>query len=69
VRVREGGEIVDTVSLDRGCFACMLGGPDGRTLFLLTAEWAGTDNVEGQLARRTGRIYLANVDIPGAGWP
>jgi hypothetical protein len=34
-----------------------------------SAEWAGTDNVEGQLARRTGRIYLANVDIPGAGWP
>jgi sugar lactone lactonase YvrE len=69
VRVRAGGEIVDTVSLDRGCFACMLGGPDGRTLFLLAAEWAGTDNVEEQLARRTGRIYLADVDIPGAGWP
>jgi sugar lactone lactonase YvrE len=69
VRVRDGGEIVDTVSLDRGCFACMLGGPDRRTLFLLAAEWAGTEDVEEQLARRTGRIYLADVDIPGAGWP
>jgi sugar lactone lactonase YvrE len=69
VRVREGGEILDTVSLDRGCFACMLGGPDGRTLFMLAAEWAGTENVEEQLARRTGVIHVADVEIPGAGWP
>jgi sugar lactone lactonase YvrE len=52
-----------------GCFACMLGGPDRRTLFMLTAEWAGTENVEEQFARRTGRVYVAEVEIPGAGWP
>lgn len=69
VRVREGGEILDTVSLDRGCFACMLGGADRRTLFMLTAEWSGTDDAEAQIARRTGRIYVADVEIPGAGWP
>ena len=69
VRVREGGEVLETVELDRGCFACMLGGPDRRTLFMLTAEWAGTEEVEEQLARRTGRIYVADVEIHGAGWP
>src|SRR5436309_8439636 len=33
VRVREGGEVLETIELDRGCFASMLGGPDRRTLF------------------------------------
>src|SRR5262249_18218799 len=33
VRVRAGGEVLQTVELDRGCFACMLGGVDRRTLF------------------------------------
>ncbi|HZA87167.1 MAG TPA: SMP-30/gluconolactonase/LRE family protein [Acidimicrobiales bacterium] len=31
-RVAEGGEVLDTVMADRGCFSCMLGGDDGRTL-------------------------------------
>jgi len=69
VRILEGGEITHRIPLDRHCFACMLGGPDRRTLFMLTAEWAGTENVEEQVARRTGRIYVADVEIPGAGWP
>lgn len=69
VRVREGGEITDTVSLDRGCFACVLGGPDRRTLFMLAAEWSGTDDVVAQLDRRTGRVYVTEVEVPGAGWP
>jgi sugar lactone lactonase YvrE len=42
-RVREGGGVLDTVTVDRGCFACMLGGPDGRTLFIAAAEWHGMD--------------------------
>ncbi|WP_279580276.1 SMP-30/gluconolactonase/LRE family protein [Fodinicola feengrottensis] len=37
VRVREGGEVLQRVPVDRGCFACMLGGPDGRTLFVVAA--------------------------------
>ena len=41
VRVREGGEILQTIEADRGCFACMLGGDDGRTLFIVTNEWGG----------------------------
>src|SRR5262245_58638400 len=38
VRVREGGEVVQMINLDRGCFACMLGGTDGKTLFMVAAE-------------------------------
>jgi sugar lactone lactonase YvrE len=69
VRVREGGEVLETVELYRGCFACRLGEPDRRTLFMLTAERAGTENVEEQFACRTGWVYVAEVEIPGAGWP
>ena len=35
VRVREGGEVLRTIELDLGRFACMLGGEDGRTLFMV----------------------------------
>jgi sugar lactone lactonase YvrE len=47
----------------------MLGGPDRRTLFILTAEWGGAEHVEVAVARRTGRIYMCDVGTPGAGWP
>jgi sugar lactone lactonase YvrE len=58
VRVREGGEVLQTIELDRGCFACALGGPDGRTLFLLTNEWGGPEAMaEG---KRMGQVVIAN---------
>ncbi len=67
VRVREGGEVLQTVDLDRGCFACMLGGPDGRTLFMVAREWRGMESTaEGE---RTGRILTAPAPAAGAGWP
>jgi sugar lactone lactonase YvrE len=68
-RILEGGEIVPRIELDRDCFACMLGGPDRRTLFMLTAEWLGPDKVDEALARRTGRVLATSVDVPGVGWP
>src|SRR5215212_9295342 len=40
-RVREGGEFLQRIELDRSCYACMLGGPDRRTLFMMAAEWRG----------------------------
>ena len=45
-RVREGSEVLQTIELDRGGFACMLGGPDGQTLFVLAAEWGGLEGVD-----------------------
>ena len=69
VRVREGGEILDRISIDRELFATMLGGPDRRTLFMLVAEWRGTGNVNEALAARTGQILVAPAPAPGVGWP
>ena len=66
-RLREGGEVVDAIELDRGCFACMLGGPDGRTLFMVGQEWAGMEGISG--AVRTGQVLAAPAPAPHAGWP
>ncbi|MCW3066648.1 MAG: gluconolaconase [Solirubrobacterales bacterium] len=66
-RVREGGEVLQTIPLDRGGFACMLGGADGRTLFMLAAEWNGPANMfDGP---PTGQVLTARAPAPGAGWP
>jgi sugar lactone lactonase YvrE len=67
VRVREGGEVLQTVAADRGCFACMLGGPDGRTLFVVATEWNGTGGL-GEGAR-TGRILTVEAPAAHAGRP
>jgi sugar lactone lactonase YvrE len=67
VRVREGGEVLQTVEVDRGCFACMLGGPDGRTLFILAAEWHGFEAMSD--GPRSGQLLSVAVDVPHAGRP
>jgi sugar lactone lactonase YvrE len=46
-RVAEGGEVLDTVTADRGCFACMLGGDDGRTLYIVANHYTGDSASEG----------------------
>ena len=48
LRVAEGGEVLDTVPLDRAGFACTLGGEDGRTLFMLAADWRMNGRLRGQ---------------------
>lgn len=59
VRVREGGEVLDRVSLDRGCFSCALGGPDGKTLLVLAAEWRGAKKMfDGP---RTGQVLAFRI--------
>lgn len=67
VRVREGGEVLQTIQLDRGCFACMLGGADGRTLFMVAREWRGLESTAN--GERTGQILTARAPAPKAGWP
>ncbi|HEY2305902.1 MAG TPA: SMP-30/gluconolactonase/LRE family protein [Streptosporangiaceae bacterium] len=76
VRVAEGGEVLQRVGLDenRAPFALMLGGPDRRTLFILTAEWRPADSATANLDRlangpRTGKILTLPVEVPGAGRP
>lgn len=65
VRVREGGEVLQTVELDRGCFACVLGGPDKATLFVTAAEWSGAEG----MTERTGQVITVQAPAPGVGWP
>jgi sugar lactone lactonase YvrE len=67
-RVAEGGAVLKTVELDRGCFACALGGPDGTTLFVVAAEWRGMTEPE-PVSPGTGQVLTIQVDVPGAGWP
>jgi len=67
VRVREGGEVLQTIALDRGCFACMLGGPDRKTLFMVAQEWDGMKSTTDRA--RTGQVLTVPAPAPGAGWP
>ena len=67
VRVREGGEILQSVGFDRGCFACMLGGADGRSLFVLAAEWRGPAAMDD--GARTGQVLAVGAPAPHAGYP
>ena len=67
VCVREGGEVLQTIDLDRGCFACMLGGPARRILFMVAQEWRGLESTAEEA--RTGLLLTAAAPAPGAGWP
>jgi sugar lactone lactonase YvrE len=69
VRVREGGEVVQIIDLDRGCFACMLGGADGRTLYIVANQWSGTAKMGISNPARAGQVVAIEVDVPHAGWP
>ena len=69
IRVREGGEVLDRIELDRAGFACMLGGPDRRTLFMLAADWRGIEKVDQAIADRTGQVLTAPAPAAGVGWP
>jgi len=66
LRVREGGEVVQKIAVEREAFACMLGGPQGRHLFICTAA---DSNPAKCRAERTGRIEVVEVEVPGAGLP
>ena len=68
-RIREGGEVLERFELGRPCFAAMLGGPDRRTLFMLTAEWRGTEGMDDVIRARTGQVLVADAPAPGVGWP
>jgi sugar lactone lactonase YvrE len=68
VRVAAGGEVLETVPLDRGGFACMLGGVDGRSLYVVAARWPGMAGLSGD-APWEGQVVRTSVGVPGAGWP
>lgn len=61
-RVAEGGKVLDTVAADRGCFACMLGGDDGHTLYIVANHYSGS-------GASGGVVLIKPVDVPRAGRP
>lgn len=62
VRVAEGGQVLATVTADRGCFACMLGGRDGRTLFIVANRYSAAGPSDGV-------VLTERVDVKRAGRP
>jgi sugar lactone lactonase YvrE len=66
-RITEGGEITDRIDMGERCaIACTLGGPERRTLFLLTSTDAYPQRLIGT---KLSRLDAVTVDIPGAGLP
>ncbi|MBH67331.1 MAG: gluconolactonase [Rhodospirillaceae bacterium] len=66
LRFEDGGKILDKINLDnRGAYACMLGGADGRTLFICTNTDSGPDVAN----QRSGKIEVTKVTFPRAGLP
>ena len=66
LRVHEGGEVSQRIKITTQAFACMLGGQDRRTLFILTAESSNREKAKESVS---GRIEIVEVEVPGAGLP
>jgi sugar lactone lactonase YvrE len=65
VRVREGGEVLMTIEIDRGAFACALSRDATPSLFVTAQDWGGPDAVGGA----TGHVVSFPAPAPGAGHP
>jgi len=66
LRVMEGGTITHRLNVSTKPYACMLGGPDRRTLFVCTAESSNQNEIR---LKPGGKIETVEVEIPGAGLP
>jgi sugar lactone lactonase YvrE len=66
VRFAEGGDVLEVIETGQPCYACMLGGDDGRTLFMLTAR---SSDAHQAAEEATGKLLIAHVDHARAGWP
>jgi len=66
LRVREGGEVLERIATETQAIACMLGGNDRRTLFVLTSESIDPDEC---LKKKSARVETVKVDVAGAGLP
>jgi len=65
LRVLEGGTVTHRVKIEKQAFACMLGGADGKTLFICTAG----ESDPARTTVRDGRIETVRVDVARAGLP
>lgn len=61
VRVREGGEVLDTVQLDRGAFACALSRGDDPRLYVVGQNYGGDESAD-----PSGQVVTFPAPAPGA---
>lgn len=66
IRIREGGEVLETISVEDFALSCGLGGPDRRTLFMATSREIDPDKC---LAEPGASVLATEVEVPGAGRP
>ena len=66
IRIHEGGKVSERIDMGRGAFACMLGGVDRRTLFILVSDGSEPDVCR---ENRTAGIVAVEVEVAGAGLP
>jgi len=66
LRIHDGGRVSERIETGRGAYACMLGGSDRRTLFILVSDDSDPTNTR---ANRTASIVAVDVDVAGAGLP
>jgi sugar lactone lactonase YvrE len=66
VRIAQGGEVLDVIQTGQPCYACALGGDDGRSLFMLTAPALEGGEDDGT---PKGRLLVTQAPAPHAGWP
>lgn len=64
--IAEGGQVLEVIDTGQHCYACMLGGEDGRSLFMLTAPTSVGREAK---AAPQGKLLVATVDSPHAGKP
>lgn len=61
VRVLDGGTVTHRVETELPCFSCVLGGPEGRHLFLLCNEFEGIERARAVQERRSARVLVTEV--------
>jgi sugar lactone lactonase YvrE len=66
VRVLDGGEVTHRIETDLPCFSCVLGGPQGRHLFLLCNEWEGIEQARAVQERGSARVLVTEAPVPAA---
>ena len=66
LRVRDGGAVAERIAFDTMPIACALGGPERRTLFMLTSDSLDPDECR---AKKASKIWIKEVAVAGAGWP
>jgi sugar lactone lactonase YvrE len=66
VLIAEGGVVLGVIDTEQPCYACTLGGEDGRTLFMFTAPTSLAPELG---APPMGKLLVSRVNVPHSGRP